>query len=135
MHVQQMISTHPHVRDDLNHALLACIEHCFDCAQTCITCADACLAEEELDDLRQCIRLNLDCADICEATGAMASRRTGSNHLVLSQAIETCRLACEICERECRSHASNHEHCKICAVACRACKDACEAALASLSVS
>ena len=73
MHVQQMISTHPHVHDDLNRALLACIEHCFDCAQTCITCADACLAEEEGADLRQCIRLNLDCADICGAVGAMAS--------------------------------------------------------------
>jgi len=135
MHVQQMISTHPYVHNDLNRALLACIEHCFDCAQTCNTCADACLAEDEVEELKQCIRLNLDCADICEAVGTIASRRTGSNTIVIGHALETCRLACEICERECRVHAAHHEHCKICAVACRECKDACAVALAGFTVS
>jgi len=134
MHVQQMISTHPHVRDDLNRALLACIEHCFDCAQTCITCADACLGEDDVGPLKQCIRLNLDCADICKAVGEIASRRTGSNNRLIVHALETCRLACKLCEDECRLHASYHEHCKICAVACRACKDACVAAQSTLAV-
>jgi hypothetical protein len=48
--------------------------------------------------------------------------------------LDTCRLACELCEDECRLHAAHHEHCKICSVACRACKDACLAARSTLAV-
>jgi len=44
-------------------------------------------------DLTQCIRLNLDCADICAATGAMTSRRTGSNVDVLRAAMQACAEA------------------------------------------
>ena len=38
-----------------------------------------------VEQLRQCIRLNLDCADVCAATGAVASRRTGSNESVIKR--------------------------------------------------
>jgi hypothetical protein len=38
-------------------------------------CADACLGEEKVEMLRRCIRLNLDCADVCNATGRMLSRQ------------------------------------------------------------
>ena len=71
-----MISTHPDVQGSTADKLLRCIEDCYSCAQTCIACADACLAESMVEQMRQCIRLNLDCADIGAATGAMASRRT-----------------------------------------------------------
>src|SRR5215831_3319124 len=46
-------------------ALVACIDACSDCAQACTACADADLAETELQALIRCIRLDLDCADIC----------------------------------------------------------------------
>ena len=76
MHVQEIIRSHPaaHGGDD---ALIHCIEACYDCAQTCTVCADACLGEEMVRDLVRCIRLDLDCADICAATGqvARAARR------------------------------------------------------------
>ncbi len=129
MHVREMISSHPHVVGSTADALLACIEACYDCAQTCTSCADACVAEETVAELRQCIRLNLDCADICVATGAMASRRTGSNREVLRAAIETCADACRICGEECERHAQMHEHCRVCAETCRRCEDACNQAL------
>ena len=56
-----------------------CIDECFRCAATCTSCADACLGENTVQNLVRCIRLNLDCADICDTAGHVASRRTGSN--------------------------------------------------------
>jgi hypothetical protein len=53
-----------------------CIEACYDCAQSCTACADACLGEEDPKLLARCIRLNLDCANICDATGKILSRQT-----------------------------------------------------------
>lgn len=133
MHAQSMISTHPHVRGDVNDALIRCIEACYDCAQTCTSCADACLGEDMVRELSQCIRLNMDCADACAATGRMASRRTGSNEALLKMMIETCAEACRLCGQECGKHAQMHEHCRVCAEACRACEDACRAAAASIT--
>ena len=125
MHAQQMISTHPHVRGNANDALIRCIEECYDCAQTCTSCADACLGEQTVQKLTQCIRLNLDCADVCAATGAVALRRTGSNDEVIRQMLTACETACRLCGEECARHASMHEHCKVCADACRRCQQAC----------
>jgi len=132
MHSQEMISTHPDVRGNFSQPLIKCIDDCFACAQTCISCADACLAEPMVEQLRQCIRLNLDCADLCNATGALASRRTGSNEEVLRQAIELCALACTRCAEECGKHADHHEHCRICAQACRECAETCRIAMRSV---
>src|SRR5581483_5367932 len=132
MHAREMISTHPNVRGNVNDTLVRCIEECFSCAQTCIACADACLAEDSVQQLRQCIRLNADCADICIATGALASRRTGSNDLTLAQMLETCVTACRVCGDECERHASMHQHCRICAEECRRCQEACAQASASI---
>ena len=129
MNAQQMISAHPDVRGNISKPLVSCIEECFACAQTCISCADACLAEQMVQELRQCIRLDLDCADLCAATGALASRRTGSNEPVLRSTLEVCALACRTCAEECERHASKHEHCRICAESCRRCQRACELAM------
>lgn len=128
MHVQEMIATHPHVRGNTNDALIRCIEACYECAQSCTSCADACLGEEMVRDLTQCIRLNLDCADVCLTTGAVSSRRTGTNELILKRMIETCAEACRLCGDECEKHAQMHEHCRICAEACRRCEQACREA-------
>lgn len=132
MHARQMISTHPHVHGQTNDALIACIEECYDCAQTCTTCADACLGEDNVSELVQCIRLNLDCADLCTATGALATRRSGSNEAVIRATLEACALACRLCREECTRHAQSHEHCRICAEACGACEDACTKALQNM---
>jgi hypothetical protein len=127
-----MISTHPQVHGQTADALLNCVEECYGCAQACTSCADACLAEDMVKDLMQCIRLDLDCADICAATGAMASRRTGSNVDVLRATIQTCAEACRVCGEECQKHAQMHEHCRICAEICQSCHQACRDALAQV---
>lgn len=133
MHAREMIGTHPHVRGSTNDALIRCIEECYDCAQTCTTCADACLGEDAVAELVQCIRLNMDCADVCIATGAVATRRSGSNEGVIRAMLDACAIACRDCADECARHAESHEHCRICADACRSCEDACRAALNSMS--
>ncbi|CAL8981903.1 putative cysteine-rich protein YhjQ [Rhodoplanes serenus] len=133
MLAHDIISTHPDVRGNTNDALIHCIEECYSCAQACTACADACLGEQDVNRLRQCIRLNLDCADICAATGAIASRRTGSNEAVMHAMLEACALACRQCGEECRRHAEHHEHCKVCAEACRRCEDACREAMRTVA--
>jgi hypothetical protein len=132
MHAQEMIRTHPDVRGDTNDALIRCIEECYDCAQACTSCADACLGEDMVKDLRQCIRLDLDCADICAVVGAIATRRTGSNEDVIRRVLQACEAACRLCAEECERHARQHEHCRVCAEACRRCERACREALQSM---
>ena len=128
MSSQQMISTHPDVKGNYSQPLIKCIDDCFACAQVCVSCADACIAEPSVEQLRQCIRQNLDCADVCAATGALATRRTGSNEDLLRKAIELCQFACAKCAEECERHAQMHEHCKICAQQCRECEESCRLA-------
>ena len=129
MHVQEMIRTHPDAKGNLSEALIRCVEDCYACAQSCTACADSCLAEKSVEQLRQCIRLDLDCADICAMTGALGSRRTGSDAAVLRRAIELCAEACRVCGEECARHAGHHEHCRICADVCRQCESSCRDAI------
>lgn len=128
-----MIKAHPNPTDGLDVDQLAeAIDAALACAQTCAACADACLAEDSVADLRDCIRTDLDCADICATTAALLSRRTGSNLAVLKAQLEACRTACAVCAEDCESHADHHEHCRICAEACRRCEQACAALLVAI---
>jgi hypothetical protein len=120
-----MIASHPHTDGGGNGALIACIEACYDCAQACTVCADACLGEEMVKDLVRCIRLDLDCADICQATGRVASRQSAAEVGLTLQMIAACQEACRLCAEECERHADRHAHCRICAEACRDCESAC----------
>lgn len=97
-------------------------------------CADACLAEENIADLRNCIRTDLDCADICAATARVMSRHTPGELAVVRALLEACAVACRTCAEECDRHADHHEHCRICAEACRRCEAACHDALRELAI-
>jgi hypothetical protein len=134
MHVQAMLSTHPQAQGQINDAMIRATESVFDCAQACTACADACLGEAAIANLRQCIRLNLDCADVCFATGVVGTRRTGSDEKIISLMFEACAEACRQCGEECARHASQHEHCRICAEVCRSCERACLDATQSVKV-
>ena len=134
MRTHEIIAAHPDVRGTVNKALIAAIDEMYACAQTCTSCADGCLAEQRVTLLRQCIRLNLDCADVCAATAMLANRRTGSDEEVVRKMFDACITACRLCGEECQRHASHHEHCRICADACRKCEAACQQALRSIEV-
>lgn len=97
----------------------ACIEACYRCAATCDHCATACLQEPDPKMLVDCVRSDLDCAEVCRiATAAMAR---GSDSVA-----QICRLCAELCDKcatECEKH--KHDHCKECAKACRDCAEEC----------
>src|SRR4051812_45393144 len=128
MHTQAMINTHTALRADPDAALIACIEACSDCAATCLICADACLGEEMVTELRRCIRLDLDCAELCRATGAIVSRAAAGGESPIRLILEACADVCQRCGEECRRHAEMHAHCRICAEVCLACAAACREA-------
>lgn len=83
-------------------------------------------------ELRKCIRLNLDCADICDATGRVLTRQTQYDAPTSKAQLESCREACRTCAEECERHAEMHEHCRICAEACRRCEQACQELLSAM---
>ena len=132
MQTKEMIATHPDARGSINQTLIDGINAAYSCAQTCTSCADACLAEQMVAELRQCIRCNLDCADVCATTATLGNRRTGSDEEVIRKMLDACITACRICGDECAQHASEHEHCRICAESCRQCEVACQHALRSM---
>ncbi|APX31824.1 four-helix bundle copper-binding protein [Brachybacterium sp. P6-10-X1] len=132
-HVASMLQTHPKDLGTIDQQKLAeGIEACFECAQTSTACADACLAEDMVEELTQCIRLNQDCADVCAVTGRVLSRQTGNNVALNRALLEACQAACRSCAEECAKHADMHEHCTICADARRRCEQACAELLASI---
>lgn len=133
MLASEMMAAHPVAPRKPDEALVRFIEEAFTCAQACITCADACLAEKDMPQLAQCIRLNADCADTCETLGRLASRRTGLNKDVLRGAVELCAMACDRCAEECERHAGLHRHCAVCAEACRRCARQCRVTLRSFA--
>jgi hypothetical protein len=129
-HVSQILEKHPQGTPDAK--LVRCIEECFVCAQTCTSCADACLAEEQVQELVRCVRLNLDCADVCDATGRVLTRQTSFELQLARNMLLACIEACRVCGEECERHAGHHEHCRVCAEACRRCQQACEDLLSSI---
>ena len=133
MHAHDIIAAHPQVRGQPNEALIRCVEDCYDCAQACTSCADACIGESMVQHMTQCIRTCLDCADVCVTTGALASRRTGSNAQLIARMLQVCEDACRICAQECQRHARDMPHCRICADACLRCETACRQAAASMN--
>ncbi len=129
MPTRSMIEAHPDVNNAPSDTVGAVVGAAVACTQACIACADACLAEDVVAELRQCIRLNLDCADVCATVGRILNRRSATNGALLRQLMHVCITACWVCGAECERHAGRHEHCRICREACQACERACQAAL------
>ncbi|NYI04118.1 four-helix bundle copper-binding protein [Allostreptomyces psammosilenae] len=123
-----MLASHPRGAGPLPQDLLVeCLAKLDECAEACTVCADACLAEPNPADLATCIRLDMDCADVCATTARVLARNTGFNAAVSRSLLTACMQVCTSCAEECERHAPTHEHCRICAEACRRCADACTA--------
>ncbi|WP_340560216.1 four-helix bundle copper-binding protein [Streptomyces sp. GSL17-111] len=130
---KDMLETYPASLGEVDRVALArCIEECFACTEACTACADACLSEDEVAQLRKCIRTNLDCADICDTTGRVLSRHTEYDANITRAMLEACATACAACADVCERHASGHAHCRVCADTCRRCESACRDLLATL---
>ena len=130
---RQMLDYYPRELNVDRGLFVRCIEACYDCAESCTQCADDCLGEESVQELTSCIRLNLDCADICAATGRVVSRQTGVDANLTSAIVQACIAACRSCGDECELHAAHGmEHCRVCAEECRRCEQACQELLPAL---
>jgi len=131
-YARQLLDTYPTgfpVDDDL---LAATIDALSDCAQACTADVDADLSEQDLTDMVLCIRLCLECTDICTATVGVTSRPALYDADVIRPLLEACVASCKSCGDECERHAPMHRHCRVCAEACRRCEQACRDLLAAL---
>ncbi|MBF6608224.1 MAG: four-helix bundle copper-binding protein [Flavobacterium sp.] len=95
------------------------IQQLYECVRACHHCASECL-NEDATMMANCIRTDLDCADICLVTAGLLSRNSKHGKHLLSECIEICT----ICANECEKH--DDDHCKKCAEECRKCIEACK---------
>jgi hypothetical protein len=130
-YARQMLDSYPRTINRDTGVLAATIDALNECLQACTADADDDLGEQHVPDLVKCIRLCLDCADVCAATISVTSRQTEYDPNVTRPLLEACATACKICGDECEQHAQMHEHCRVCAEACRRCEQACRELLAA----
>ncbi|MEW6378161.1 MAG: four-helix bundle copper-binding protein [bacterium] len=132
-HVEAMLDAHPYRQtvEKYRDKLVAAIDETSLCSQTCTACADACVGEKD-PMLAACIRLNTDCADICDTTGRLLSRLTETPMNVVRSQLQTCIVACLECTQECEKHAEQYGHCQICSDTCARCAQVCNDLLAAM---
>lgn len=97
----------------------ACITACYECAAACDHCAVACLREADPAAMVDCIRTDMDCAQICRLAAAAMAR--GSEFV--KEIVKLCTEICTRCGDICNKH--EHDHCQECARACKACVEEC----------
>ena len=95
------------------------MERIFDCQSMCKYCFNACLEEKDVYMMTRCIKLDVECAEIC----GMAASSVAYNGDFTREMLEVCINACEMCAKECRKH--DKMHCIECAKACEECAKAC----------
>lgn len=106
----------------LNHNHNDLIQTLINCALTCEMCATECLQEDDVKMMAECIRLDRDCADLCNQAAILLQRGSKIGH----QYLLICEEICRMCGEECKKH-STMDHCKKCAEACMQCAEACHA--------
>ena len=131
-YARQLLDTYPSTVNVDAGLLAAAIDALSDCAQACIGDVDADLSEQNVTEMVTCIRLCLDCADVCTATIGVTSRQASYDLNVTRPLLEACVAICKTCGDECERHAQIHEHCRVCEQACRRCEQACRQLLATL---
>ena len=102
-----------------NAKIIASLQHCAD---ACTRCSVACLDEKDVKMMVACIRLDLDCAAICETSASFAAR----DSVYMEHILKVCAEICNACAAECEKHA-HLEHCRKCAESCRKCAKDCMA--------
>jgi Domain of Unknown Function (DUF326) len=128
-----MIDRYPGTLNVDGVALALTIDALHDCAESCTADADADLREQHVTDLVKCIRLCMDCADVCETTARVITRQTEFDPNAVAPLLEACATLCRVCGDECERHASLHLHCRLCAEVSRRCEQACRDLLAAIA--
>jgi len=131
-YARQMLETYPGAADVSADVVTAAVNALTDCAQACAADVDADLSEHNVTEMVRCIRLCLDCADICTATIGVTTRQAEYDANVAKPLLQACVAICRACGDECERHAPHHDHCRICAEACRRCEQACRDLMAAI---
>ncbi len=104
---------------DMNDDILLLLEKIYDCQTCCKYCFNACLEETDIAMMRVCIRLSVECAEVCELT---ASSLAFAGNFT-ADCLAVCIRTCEMCAEACRQHRCLH--CYECAKTCSECAEAC----------
>ena len=131
-YARQFLDTYPGTINADAGVLATAIDALSDCAQACIADTEADLSEQNLAEMVKCIRLCLDCTDVCTATMGIVSRQAEYDANVARPLLQACVAICKSCGDECERHAPHHAHCRVCAEACRRCEHACRELLDAL---
>lgn len=96
-----------------------CINESYACATACDFCAASCLSESNVQAMTKCIKLAIDCAEICRLAASYMGRDSDMASIICT----ACAQVCDTCGEEC----SHHQllHCQQCAEACRSCATEC----------
>ena len=124
-YARQMLDSYPRTSGLDADVLAATIDALTDCVQACTADVDADLSEQDLAEMVTCIRLCLNCVDVCTGTIGVVSRQAEYDAAVARPLLEACVAICKSCGDECERHAQHHQHCRVCAESCRRCEQAC----------
>ena len=89
-YARRMLDTYPRTLDLDRGLLAATIDAVSDCAQACTADTDADLSEQNLAEMVTCIRLCLDCADVCTAIIGVTSRQASYDASVTRPLLQAC---------------------------------------------
>jgi hypothetical protein len=131
-YARQILDAYPRALNVDAGLLATTLDALSDCAQACTADTDADLSESSLAEMVTCIRLCLNCTDICTATMGVISRLADYDASATRPLLEACVAICKSCGDECEQHA-HMPHCRVCAEACRRCERACQELLDALA--
>lgn len=84
------------------------LTNAIDALTVCATLAPPALTPASLrgagQKSRRCLRLNLDCADLCRLAAGVLVRQTEPDFDVVRAAVESCVQVCRSCRDECERH-------------------------------
>jgi hypothetical protein len=87
-YARQLLDTYPRTLDVDTEGLAITIDALNDCAQACTADTAADLSERNVAEMVKCIRLCLDCSDICVATIGVTSRQTEYDAIVIKRGLD-----------------------------------------------
>ncbi|MFW5775235.1 MAG: four-helix bundle copper-binding protein [Chitinivibrionales bacterium] len=115
---QKTLRAHPKQHTIDYSQLHSAIEKLNQTHVSCIACIDASLALERNKELRHCIRLCQDTADILRATADVIGRQTDPDWQIVRAQLQACITAASYCGNECDEHSARYDFCLSCAEAC-----------------
>lgn len=112
--------------------LTACLDALNECVDACAADSEDDLGEPGVAEMVYCIRLCLNCSDVCSATVGVLRRQSVYDAKVSVPLLDACVAICRTCGDECERHAQMHRHCLVCGEVCRRCEQVCRELVGAL---